>query len=250
MAFTITASHFVLARPNLGSKNFETSFEVQSELLKLCPWIAVWYANVASFAANFKCYNLPATIARELFKPSTDSTSLLVSIKKNFLIWMGGFLLVTSQRRRVFEFLNHFNQLWAPIQWAIFWLKLFVETKRSNASIEPLIDLVACLEPKLWPKNPIVTQNQKIAECIESPNGGISNSDNSPLEHARELFETSKDSWSLVVCTEKKTMRFWVRGFQWVSLERRVAFAFFGCSIMTSSPGQWAEIVAQSLVVF
>jgi len=39
-----------------------------------------------------------------------------------------------------------------------------VETKRSNASIEPLIDLVACLEPKLWPKNPIVTQNQKIAE--------------------------------------------------------------------------------------
>jgi len=25
-------------------------------------------------------------------------------------------------------------------------------------------------------------------------------------------------------------------------------FAFFGCSIMTSSPGQWAEIVAQNLV--
>ena len=52
MAFAITASHFVLARANLGSKNFETSFEVQSELLKLCPWIAMWYANVASFAAK------------------------------------------------------------------------------------------------------------------------------------------------------------------------------------------------------
>ena len=28
--------------------------------------------------------------------------------------------------------------------------------------------------------------------------------DNSPLEDASELYELSKDSWSLLVCTEKK----------------------------------------------
>jgi len=32
-------------------------------------------------------------------------------------------------------------------------------------------------------------------------------------------------------------------------IRKRVGLAFFGCSIMTPS-GQWAEIVAQNLVVF
>jgi len=44
------------------------------------------------------------------------------------------------------------------------WHKLFTETTRSVASIEPLIDLLACQEPKILPKNPTVPQNQKIAE--------------------------------------------------------------------------------------
>jgi len=41
-----------------------------------------------NYGADFKrikSYNSPATIATELFKPSTDSASLLVSIKKNFV---------------------------------------------------------------------------------------------------------------------------------------------------------------------
>ena len=112
--------------------------------------------------------NSPASIARELFKPSTDSASLLVSMKKNYLIWVWAFVLVTPQRGHVFEFLNNFGGPSAPIQWAIFWLKLFVETRRSAASIEPLIDLLACLEPKSWPKKPILPPNQKIAENVLS----------------------------------------------------------------------------------
>jgi len=52
----------------------------------------------------FKSYNSPATIATELFKPSTDSASILVSIKKKLFDLGGGFLLVTSQRRQVFDF--------------------------------------------------------------------------------------------------------------------------------------------------
>jgi len=71
--------------------------------------------------------------------------------------------LVTSQRGHVFELLT-FDGPPAPIQWAIFRLKICFETRRSAASIEPLIDLPACLEPKLWPKDPIFPQNQKIAE--------------------------------------------------------------------------------------
>jgi len=49
-----------------------------------------------NYGADFKritSYNSPATIATELFKPSTDSASLLVSIKKNVVRFGWGFSL-------------------------------------------------------------------------------------------------------------------------------------------------------------
>jgi len=52
--------------------------------------------NPFSYGADFKrikSYNSPAPIATELFKPSTDSTSLLVSIKKTLFDLGGGFSL-------------------------------------------------------------------------------------------------------------------------------------------------------------
>ena len=61
-------------------------------------------------------------------------------------------------------------------------------------------------------------------------------------------YSNPRKSQSLVDCTEKK-LEIWVQGVRWVSLEKG-SFAFFSCSIVTSSPGQWAEIVAQSLGVF
>ena len=105
--------------------------------------------------------NSPASIARELFKPSTDSASLTVSIKKNYFIWVWGFLLVTSQRGHVFEFLTGPGR---QSNEPFFWLKLCLETRWSVASTKPLIDFLACLEPKLWAKNPILPENQKIPE--------------------------------------------------------------------------------------
>ena len=51
-------------------------------------------------------HNSPAAIARELFKPSTDAESLLVSIKKFFLIWDWGSPGETSQSGKVGVFLN------------------------------------------------------------------------------------------------------------------------------------------------
>jgi len=100
-----------------------------------------------------------------------------------------------------------------------------LEITRSAASIEPLTDFLACLEPKLWPKNPILPPNQKIAEnAFESPIGGLRDSDNSPLEHDSELFEPSKDSWSLVVCTVKKSLKF---GFFGGCRQKEGRFCFF-----------------------
>ena len=94
-----------------------------------------------------------------------------------------------------------------------YWLKLFLETRRSAASVEPLTDLLGCLESTLCSKNPILLQIQKIAENALFPTGGFSDSDNSPLEHDSELFEASKDSWSLVDCTEIKRLRFGIGVF-------------------------------------
>jgi len=39
-----------------------------------------------------------------------------------------------------------------------FLAQIFLETRQSSASIEPFIDLLACLEQTLWPKNPAVVK--------------------------------------------------------------------------------------------
>jgi len=64
---------------------------------------------------NFFGHNSPAAVARELFKPSTNPARLLVLINSFFYLG-GGFLLATSQRRDVFEFLTNFTWSWTPIQ--------------------------------------------------------------------------------------------------------------------------------------
>jgi len=69
-------------------------------------------------------------------------------------------------------------------------------------------------------KNHFTPKSENCRKCIESSTGGLRDSDNSPLEHDSELFEPSKDSRSLVVCTERKTFEIWVWGFRWVSSER------------------------------
>jgi len=107
-------------------------------------------------------YNWPADWARALFKPSLDSVTLLVSMKK-YLIWVWGFLLVTSQREHIFECFTHFNWPWAPIQWAFFGSKLFwkqVDCRRFETPFLP------GLPPGWWPEYPVVHKNPKTAEKI------------------------------------------------------------------------------------
>jgi len=51
---------------------------------------------------RFKPYNLPAAIVTELFKPSTDSASLLVSIKKKIFDLGVGFSLGDVTKKACF----------------------------------------------------------------------------------------------------------------------------------------------------
>jgi len=152
-------------------------------------------------------YNLPATIARELFKPSTDAGRLLGSIlKKNF--WFGWWVRLGEARK-----VGALSVFWPTLtgrgrqsHGPKFWLKLFVETRWSPTWIEPLLDLLACLEPKLWPKKNILPpKSENCRKCMSLPLASTVARDNSALEDARELYEPSKDSWNLLVCTEKKT---------------------------------------------
>jgi len=57
------------------------------------------------FCKGLQLYNSPADWARELFKPSTDSASLLVEIVKFFFsFWVWGSLVGTSQVRVLLRF--------------------------------------------------------------------------------------------------------------------------------------------------
>jgi len=92
-------------------------------------------------------YNSPGEWAREQSKPSTDSASLVVKIeKKRFSLSVGGFLEVTSQKRHVLEILAGPGP--QPID-PLVWLKVLLKTRSKSASIEPWIDFLAYLQPKL-----------------------------------------------------------------------------------------------------
>jgi len=56
-------------------------------------------------------HNSPADSARELFKSSTDSASPLVSIKKNYFIWLG---VLLWGRRKVGMFLKFWQTFTDP----------------------------------------------------------------------------------------------------------------------------------------
>jgi len=56
---------------------------------------------------------------------------------------VGGFLEVTSQRRRVLEILATFDRPWAQPIDPLFWLKVLLKTRSKSTAIEPWIDLLA-----------------------------------------------------------------------------------------------------------
>ena len=121
-------------------------------------WL-LFQSRVRHFCKTLQSYNSPAPRARELFKPSTDLASLLVEMEKNFFAvwdtcgWRHKWLSLQSHCKGCFcVYLVTFTQAWAPIHWAMFWFKLFLETRPKSASLEHLNVFLAYLEPKLWIK--------------------------------------------------------------------------------------------------
>jgi len=135
---------------SLQSKNLYPIFKLESRLRD-------FFLN---FLKSLQRHASPADWARELFKPSTDSASLQLHIKKMFSFWVWGFLGVTSQWGHVFAFWVSLPGLGAKP----FLGSSFFETRLWSASSEPLIDLLAYLEPNLWLKNPVFHKIQKVSQ--------------------------------------------------------------------------------------
>ena len=107
------------------------------------------------------------------------------------------FLLVTSKSGQVFECLTHFNRPWAPNP-----IRFLAQNCFGNKSIirgyRPLFYHVYNQGDSL--KTPLCTKIQKLQKKDESPTGGDA--------YATDLCKPSKDSWSIVACTEKNVLRF------------------------------------------
>ena len=92
---------------------------------------------------SFETYNLPGDWAREQFKPSADSSSLVVKIeKKTFLVFGGGFRGGTTQ---VGVFMATLSGPGPQPIGPLIWLNIFAETRPKSASLKPLNDFLAYL---------------------------------------------------------------------------------------------------------
>ena len=105
-------------------------------------------------------YNSPPAAAREVFKPSTDSTSLVVPSQIKIFSFGFGVLLGVVTSGGVFAFL--WPTLPGPRRISngpTFWPKYLYETRLPYESLEPLIGFLAYLDEKLCHKNQKVVKN-------------------------------------------------------------------------------------------
>ena len=103
--------------------------------------------------SQFFGHESPAVRARELFKSSTNSASIIVKIEKNIFRFRFrvGSLGGPPQVGDVFTF------FWPPLAGLgpqiigpFFWLKIFLETRPKSVSLEPLNDFLAGLWSRSW----------------------------------------------------------------------------------------------------
>ena len=119
---------------------------------------AIFNPLAAMIGRPFFSHKSPAARASELFKPSVDSASLLVDIKKKkFFVFGGGFLEVTSQWGHVLEF-------WPPLAGPgpqhigpFFWLKVLLTTIHIYRALDWLASIsvakIMGQKPSFWPNS-------------------------------------------------------------------------------------------------
>ena len=105
-------------------------------------------------------YNSAVAAAREVFKPFTDSASLIVPSQIKFSVLGLGFSWEGVTSGGVFAF------LWPtlpapgrPSNGPTFWPKYFHATRLSYGFLEPLISFLAYLDQKLCHKNQKVSKS-------------------------------------------------------------------------------------------
>ena len=105
-------------------------------------------------------YNSPPAPAREVFKPTTDSASLVVPSQKTVFSFGFGVLLGGRHKWGCFRvFMAYFTRTWTPIEWAHVLAQICCKTRLSYESLEPLIGFLAYLDEKLCHKNQNVVKN-------------------------------------------------------------------------------------------
>ena len=176
---------------------------------------------------------------------------ILVLLKKNFFIWVSGSPGRGSQSGGDLCFLTKFDGSWTPIQLA----KMLAQTLFQNYMISRVNRALAWLSSmsgtKVTTQKPHFTPKfRKIRKCMSLPLAAWYNRDNSPPKDANELYVPSKDSWSLLACTEKKKILDLGSVFSVGGVRKRVVLAFFDCFFMTSSPPQRAKFLVRNLGVF
>jgi len=92
-----------------------------------------------------------------------------------------------------------FDQLYLALganPMSLFCFKLFLETRRTSASLEPLTDIPASISgTRIMAQRPHFAQKSKnCRKSMSLPLTASSTSDNSPAAYARELFKPLKDS--------------------------------------------------------
>ena len=107
----------------------------------------------SSFRMPYQRHSSSADCARELFKGSNGSASLLVCTRKKFFGW--GLRIFCEWRHRW----SSFKVILAHVAWPraqplgqSVSLKFSLETRLESESFEPLIDFLAFLVQKLWSK--------------------------------------------------------------------------------------------------
>jgi len=113
--------------------------------------------------------------------------------KKNFFGLDFWFSVCYVTMRACLCIFGSFAWPWAPAQWELFSLNVFLDLWLENKSLQPLIYLLAHRQTKLWLKNPVFAKNLKLKKsdighfCPTLATRGWQ------PDWARRLFKPSKD---------------------------------------------------------
>ena len=150
----------------------------------------LWQMNknkILAFLTQF--FNFCNSVTRQPIELKICSKHLQIQVEIEIIFFFGFSVSDVTMRACFRNFLTNFTRPWAPTQWAIFWLKLYLETTLCSTSSELLNDFLAYLEPKLWAKTKIGKNL-----CTHKPQAQVDYTHilyghNSPVDWARELFK-------------------------------------------------------------